>query len=102
MNKIKALLFAALLAIAGTSYAQTAAQQETPAANIKKTDKEGPKLKKDGTVDKRFAENQKLKKDGTPDKRYSDNKNLKKDGTVDKRFKTTAADSIKNGKKKNP
>jgi hypothetical protein len=33
-----------------------------------------PKLKKDGTPDRRYKENQKLKKDGTPDMRYKQNK----------------------------
>ena len=95
MNKMKALLFAAFMIIAGASFAQ----QATPAQKTEKA--AGVKTKKDGTPDKRFAENQKLKKDGTPDKRYSENKNLKKDGTPDKRFKTAKADSLKAAKKKN-
>lgn len=33
-----------------------------------------PKLKKDGTPDKRYKQNKKLKKDGTPDRRYKENK----------------------------
>ena len=46
-----------------------------------KTDavKEGAKLKKDGTPDKRFKDSKEavqkhLKKDGTPDMRYKENK----------------------------
>lgn len=47
------------------------------ATKIKKSDSAttayGAKLKKDGTLDKRYKANKKLKKDGTPDKRYKEN-----------------------------
>ena len=68
------------------SHPKTAAvvKKETkvaPAATTKKAEtkpvatvKPGVKLKKDGTVDKRYKENKHLKKDGTPDKRYKANK----------------------------
>ena len=92
MNKLKALLFLAFLALTAPVIAQTKPAQD-------KT--ETVKTKKDGTPDKRYSENKKLKKDGTPDKRYNENKNLKKDGTPDKRFKTSKVDSTKAGKKAN-
>jgi hypothetical protein len=93
MKKLKAFMIAALLMVAGGTFAQTATPATTPA-------KKEIKTKKDGTPDKRYSENQKLKKDGTPDRRYNENKNLKKDGTPDKRFKTSKADSLKAAKKK--
>jgi len=83
MKKMTSLLMG-LVMLAATSFGQ--AKQET-----KKTEKSAatttttttsPKLKKDGTVDKRFKENKTttttaagpLKKDGTLDKRYKKNK----------------------------
>lgn len=36
--------------------------------------KPAAKMKKDGTVDRRYKQNKMLKKDGTPDKRYKANK----------------------------
>lgn len=56
--------------------AQDKTQKDKKAKTEQKED--GPKLKKDGTPDKRFKDNKKvegpLKKDGTPDKRYKSNK----------------------------
>ena len=70
-------MFAALIILSTASFAQTATPQTKakPAATTAQT----PKLKKDGTADKRYKENKvapvvKTKKDGTPDKRYKENK----------------------------
>jgi hypothetical protein len=94
MKKLKALLVAAFLIIAGNAFAQTTAPATSSPA------KKEIKTKKDGSPDKRYTENQKLKKDGTADKRFTENKNLKKDGTPDKRFKTSKSEPVKAAKKK--
>ena len=98
----------------------TAVSAQTATAKTSKKDAKtevGQKLKKDGTVDKRYkqgaetaketkavpakvtkevaASGQHLKKDGSADMRYKENKegvqkevkHLKKDGTPDKRYK---------------
>jgi hypothetical protein len=86
MKNLKALMVALFLVLSGTAFAQTA-QPATPTVKTtvtkKKTDKPGDVTK----VNVKTAPGAKLKKDGTLDKRYSENKNLKKDGTPDKRFK---------------
>jgi hypothetical protein len=88
MKNLKALMVALFLVLSGTAFAQTA-QLATPTVKTtvtkKKTDKAGDVTKVN--VKTAQAPGAKLKKDGTLDKRYSENKNLKKDGTPDKRFK---------------
>lgn len=69
----------ALMMGASIAFAQTpdAPKQDKPKAEAQK---DGQKLKKDGTPDKRFKENKEgqaegpKKKDGTPDKRFKENK----------------------------
>lgn len=55
---------------------KTKAQQTTKTLKATKAEPAKPaaKLKKDGTVDKRYKQNKTLKKDGTPDKRFRENK----------------------------
>lgn len=84
----KLILLCMVFVFSNTFYAQTAAEKKAKettakakevkkkADAAKKEAQAAPKLKKDGTPDKRFKENEKatkLKKDGTPDKRYKDN-----------------------------
>ena len=65
------LIGSAVLAVA-VLFAGCSKKAETKAKETVK--KEGVKLKKDGTPDKRFKDATHLKKDGTPDKRYKENK----------------------------
>lgn len=69
----------------GLGTAQTTQKTTSTKKEVKQTKKEAikaketkasdtPKLKKDGTPDRRYKQNQKLKKDGTPDRRYKENK----------------------------
>lgn len=71
----KLLILAFLATISTASFAQ------------KKEDK--TKVKTETTASSTTVKH-KLKKDGTIDKRYKANKGLKKDGTPDKRFKKKA------------
>lgn len=82
MKKIFSLVMAMLI-MASVSFAQntnttTKTEKKT---TTQKTETSGPKLKKDGTPDKRYKENKEpvkhLKKDGTPDMRYKENKKAK-------------------------
>ncbi|HMO62778.1 MAG TPA: hypothetical protein PKC39_10630 [Ferruginibacter sp.] len=67
---MKKILIAALLGC--ISFKTPALTVFTPATTT--LAQQQPKLKKDGTPDKRFKTNKKLKKDGTPDKRFKQNK----------------------------
>ncbi len=91
MKKIFALVTAVIM-LASATFAQTAKQapkkMEAKTKEVKKeapkkveVKKTAPKIKADGTPDKRFKENKKpeksagpVKKDGTPDMRYNKNK----------------------------
>lgn len=53
---------------------ETATSKTEKNKTVATAKKEGVKLKKDGTPDKRYKANKSLKKDGTPDKRYKENK----------------------------
>jgi hypothetical protein len=90
MKNLKAIMIVLLMVISGAGFAQTAQTTVTK----KKTDKAAGDVTK---VDVKTAQapGAKLKKDGTLDKRYAENKNLKKDGTPDKRFKAAKKDSVK-------
>ncbi len=86
--------FLAILVMASFSFAQNTKpatkKTEKKAATTKMA---GPKMKKDGTPDKRYKENNgpKLKKDGTPDMRYKENKAAKKDAKPMKKANTAPA-----------
>jgi len=94
MKKLAGIIMLMFLVMTGTTFAQTATPATQAATTKKKAEKE---VKAD--VKAAQASGAKLKKDGTLDKRYSENKNLKKDGTPDKRFKSNRKDSLKAGKK---
>lgn len=100
MKNLKAIMLILFLAITGTTFAQTATPAVKTTVTKKKTDKDASVTKVDVKTNAAAAQpGAKLKKDGTLDKRYAENKNLKKDGTPDKRFKTNKKDSLKAGKK---
>ncbi|TKT92953.1 hypothetical protein [Dyadobacter frigoris] len=100
MKNLKAIMLILFLAITGTTFAQTATPAVKTTVTKKKTDKAASTTKVDVKTNAVVAQpGAKLKKDGTLDKRYAENKNLKKDGTPDKRFKANKKDSLKAGKK---
>ena len=100
MKNLKAIMLILFLAITGTTFAQTATPAVKTTVTKKKTDKDASTTKVNVKTNAAAAQpGAKLKKDGTLDKRYAENKNLKKDGTPDKRFKANKKDSLKAGKK---
>lgn len=100
MKNLKAIMLILFLAVTGTTFAQTATPAVKTTVTKKKTDKDATTTKVDVKTNAAAAQpGAKLKKDGTLDKRYAENKNLKKDGTPDKRFKANKKDSLKAGKK---
>jgi hypothetical protein len=97
MKNLKAIMILLFMVISGAGFAQTA-QTATPTTKTTVTKKKTDKAAGDVTkVDVKAAQapGAKLKKDGTLDKRYAENKKLKKDGTPDKRFKASKKDSVK-------
>ena len=87
------------LVMTGNVFAQTATPATKSATATKKKADQDVKVAKSEVKTDVQASGAKLKKDGTLDKRYAENKNLKKDGTPDKRFKANKKDSLKAGKK---
>lgn len=88
MKKI-ILLLLAIFTLSQVNYAQKRNDAKTKGAATEQTEgKKDPKMKKDGTPDKRFKENKEpkeaakpagpLKKDGTPDMRHKANKEAAK------------------------
>lgn len=76
MKKLGSLLMGVVL-LTATTFAQ-AKKEEKKGAEKAKTSQSAPRLKKDGTADKRFkaAKDTSVvrKKDGTPDKRFKKSK----------------------------
>lgn len=98
MKKLSGIMMLMFLVMTGGAFAQTATPATKAATTKKKADQEVKAAKSEAKSDAQ-ATGAKLKKDGTLDKRYAENKNLKKDGTPDKRFKANKKDSLKTGKK---